>query len=488
MKYVSTAAEVRELDRRAIELFGIPGVALMETAAHGVAQSIHRHHAEAAAKGVVFVCGPGNNGGDGYAAARWLYNWGYKVAVVQLDEPTTPDAITQREAAFRVGVPFAKNLGQPGLIVDAVFGTGLTRRITGRYAEALGAMAGLDVPCVAVDIPSGVDANTGACLGPVVPAMRTVTFARAKPAFLCGEGADLCGVVEVIDIGLAPGPELASAEIPEPGDLEFPRRAQGAHKGSSGHLVVVAGSERMTGAALLACRGALAGGAGLVTLVAPGGCGPRLAALPPEVMWICPNEGPVLSDIPEPALAMASAVVAGPGLGGGAPVGRSLGAALRKVWESHAGGVLFDADALPYTLGLGAGPRVITPHPGEAGRLLGSNSAEVQADRFAAARALAAGGKVALLKGRFSLVAKEGRRVSVNPTNHPALASGGTGDVLAGLAGALLARGLDDWSATRTAAYLHGRAGEIVGADCAGLGGASAVVEALPLALAELVP
>lgn len=485
MTFVSTAAQIAELERRAIELYGIPAVALMETAAHAVATAVREHHSEAARGGVVVVCGSGNNGGDGYAAARWLYQWGFPTAIVQVSEPKTADAELQREAAFRIGVPFAPKLGKPGLIVDALFGTGLNRPVQGRYATALRAMAASGAPTVAVDVPSGLDVDRGTALGPVVPCVRTVCFARLKPGLLCGDGQRLSGTLQVADIGLPPGPELACAALTDSSDLSWPKRAPDDHKGKSGHLVLIAGSARMAGAAVLTARGAMAAGAGLVTLVAPRGASSRFSALPPEVMWVPSGEGDVIGELPKGLLSRASAVVAGPGLGAGRALGADTAAALRALWTDLECPVLFDADALPCAVGPGAGPRVITPHPGEAGRLLGGRSRTVQSDRFGAAEKLVVDGRVALLKGRFTLIGAPGRPLTVNPTNSPTLASGGTGDVLAGLIGGLLARGVPAWEAARAGAWVHGRAGEILGEEAV-TSSASAVVERLPLAIAEL--
>ncbi|TNE86748.1 MAG: NAD(P)H-hydrate dehydratase [Deltaproteobacteria bacterium] len=485
MRWISTGAQVSELDRRAIELYGVPSVALMETAAHGVAEAIRVHHADAARQGVVVACGAGNNGGDGYAVARWLYQWGFPVAVVQVAEPKTEPAKIQREAAFRIGVPFAQGLGRPGLLVDALLGTGVSRTVTGRFAQAMAAMRDLGVPCVAVDVPSGVDVDRGTALGPVVPAVRTVTFARLKPGLLCGDGQRLAGEIDLVDIGLAPGPELACGEMPERADLAWPSRAPDAHKGDSGHLVIIAGSQRMAGAAILACRGALAAGAGLLTLVAPRGAAARLAALPPEVMWIEAGQGGVVDELPMALLEHAGAVVAGPGLGGGRPLPAGLAAELRQLWTQLPVPVLFDADALPCCEGVGGGPRVITPHPGEAGRMLDGRSRDVQADRFGSVETLARTDRTVLLKGRYSLVASAGQPISVNPTNSPALATGGTGDVLSGVIGGLLARGVPAREAARLGAWVHGRAGELVEQEGAVMS-ASSVVERLPAAIAEL--
>ena len=461
---VSTAAEVRELDRRVIEDLGLPGIALMELASAAVARAIRNHHLDAARRGVVVLTGGGNNGGDGWAVARWLHGWGIPVRVWPIAEPRTDDARTMAAVARAAGVLEVDGPGDPGLVVDAVLGTGLTQPVRGPAVSALQRIVAWGGPVVAVDLPSGLHADTGAALGPLPRAVRTVTFARAKRGLYAGAGPAHAGEVEVVDIGLSaatPPTSLWEAALLEPSDVPWPERPPGAHKGTSGHLAVVAGSRAMAGAAVLCCQGALAAEAGKITLVTAEGALPRLGALPPEVMvQLLPGDR--LEALPD--LSWADAAVVGPGLAAGIGLGGSLRAHLEELWQQAALPVVFDADALPAARApAAAAERVLTPHPGEAGRLLGWSAAEVQRRRFEAVRDVAdhAGG-VALLKGRFTLV-DDRTLVTINPTGGPALASGGTGDVLAGMIGGLLARGLPASHAARTAAWWHGRAGEALG-------------------------
>jgi hydroxyethylthiazole kinase-like uncharacterized protein yjeF len=483
--WISTGAQVRELDRRAIEDTGIASLALMETASHGVARAIRRSHHGDASRGVVVMCGSGNNGGDGYAISRWLKGWGYEVAILPVREPRSADAVVQRAAAQALGVPVVTSIGTPGLVVDAMLGTGVTTLVRGPVLEAMRALSATDCPVVAVDVPSGLDVDRGIALGPVAAATRTVTFARYKPGLLCGDGPSLAGQVELVDIGLARGPELACGRFMEVTSLRWPARDPGGHKGTSGRLAVVAGSRQMAGAAILACQGALAAGIGLITLVAPRGIESRVASLPPEVMWVCAGEGTVLERIPAHAVQGVDALVVGPGLGEGRPLPPGLAAALESLWRTAPQPMVFDADALPFASGGAGGPRVVTPHPGEAARMLGVSSAEVMADRFGMVERLAGQDRVALLKGRFTLVKSPGRLVEVNPRNSPALSTGGTGDVLAGVIGALLAHGIDVHRAACLGAWAHGRAGELV-ADSSDPWTPSAVTAALPRAIREI--
>ena len=269
--------------------------------------------------------------------------------------------------------------------------------------------------------------------------------------------------------------------------MMLPERAAGSHKGHHGHLLVVAGSTAMAGAAVLACTAAIRAGAGRVTLWTPQGALPRLKALPPEVMVQLVGEGDRLDPEQSPSTAGFDAVLAGPGLGGGQPLTAALHHWLSELWTRFAGPVVFDADALVCARGSGAGARVVTPHPGEAGRLLGISNAEVQADRFAIAHRLATQ-SVALLKGRYSLVACPDGQLWVNGTGNPILATAGSGDVLAGMVAALTAQGVDARSASVAGAHLHGRCAEHLASRGPGGWTASDVAMLIPVAIAELVP
>ena len=485
---VSTAAQCRAMDAHGIDTLGIPGVALMETASRLVAVAIRERFALEAARGVVVVCGGGNNGGDGYALARWLHLWGFEVRLWSLSTESSGDAGAFRGVARAMGLAQVTGLGEAGLVVDAVFGTGLARPVEGVWADVIDAINAHPSPVVAVDVPSGLSADTGAVLGTAVRADLTVTFARLKPGLLAEPGAALAGEVLVADIGL---PEQVPhvAELAEPHDLAslWPLRGAADHKNRSGHLLVVAGSRTMAGAAILACRGAMAAGAGLVTLAAPRGAWARLGALPPEVMLFEAGAGDLAEPLPDAALQGRTAMAAGPGLGGGiTDLKPAMAAWLEGVWREHPLPLVFDADALRHTVATERLDRVLTPHPGEAGRLLGCSAADVQADRFGSAARLAERG-VALLKGRHTLVAQRGTPTAVNPTGAPTLATGGSGDVLTGIVGALLARGVPGVDAARLGAWVHGRAGELLAEERAEGWTAGDVVEAVPHAIEELV-
>jgi NAD(P)H-hydrate epimerase len=477
-------AEMRAIDRAAIEGLGIPSLALMERAGAAVAEAA----AALAAPGGRFliVCGAGNNGGDGYVAARLLRGAGRDVSVLSLVPPQrlSGDARAVREGAAAAGVPIEDRPGGIGaldaragdVVVDAIFGTGLARPPEGPFAaaiEAIGAARAAGAGVLAVDVPSGLSADTGRPLGPCVKADRTVTFAFQRRGLVLPPGAELAGEVTVADIGI---PAEAAARVPVEAELLseqearalVPPRPLDAHKGDAGRVVVIAGSPGKTGAAHLALAGALRGGAGLVTLASRPEVIPIALAGRPEAMSAAiPGEGPLGPRDLEPLLAAAhgaNALVIGPGI----PRGPATGALLRELIALSGVPAVLDADALnalaehpsgPAELGA---PAILTPHPGEMARLCATTIAEVQADRIgvAAARARAWGATV-VLKGARTVVADPEGPPAVIPTGNPGLATGGTGDVLAGLCGALLAGGLPPGAAARAAAWVHGRAGDL---------------------------
>ena len=477
------SAEMREIDRTAIDGFGVPSITLMDRAGRAVAEAA----AEASApKGrFVVLCGGGNNGGDGYVAARLLRGAGRDARVVALVPPErlTPDARAVREQAQRAGVPIddqgelvAFEAGVGDVVVDALFGTGLSRAPEGAFAEAIARIEAARVSgakVLAVDVPSGLSADTGRPLGACVRADVTVTFAFQKRGLVLHPGPFFAGEVRVADIGI---PAAAAARVPvgceiladTEARLLVPPRSPDAHKGDAGRVLVVAGSPGKTGAAHLALMGALRGGAGLVTLVARSEVLPFALAGRPEAMSVAlPGTGALgRSDLAALLAAAkgASALVIGPGI----PRGPETLELLRAFLERAGVPAVLDADALnafaekPGSVAGMEVPLVLTPHPGEMARLAGTSVEAVQADRigFASARAREWGVTV-LLKGARTVVADPEGPPSVVPTGNAGLATGGTGDVLAGLAGALLGSGIAAPAAARAAAFVHGRAGDL---------------------------
>jgi ADP-dependent NAD(P)H-hydrate dehydratase / NAD(P)H-hydrate epimerase len=477
------SAEMREIDRTAIEVFGIPSLTLMDRAGRAVAEAARELLGP---KGrVTVVCGGGNNGGDGYVAARLLRGAGVDARVVALVPGTklSPDARAVREQAERAGVPIDDggelaplDAGVGDVLVDALLGTGLARAPSGAFEEAIARIEAARVAgarVVAVDVPSGLSADTGRPLGPCVRADRTVTFAFQKRGLVLFPGPSYAGDVTVADIGIPPEAArrvAVGAEVLTETEARVlvPPRARDAHKGDAGRVLVVAGSPGKTGAAHLALTGALRGGAGLVTLAARAEVLPFALAGRPEAMSVAlPGTGPLGRADLGALLAAAEgvdAVVVGPGIPRGPETGELLVALLARARVPAA----LDADALNALAesGIPAGglgvPVVLTPHPGEMARLCGTTIDAIQADRIGVAVARAKAWRATVvLKGARTIVADPETPPAVIPTGNPGLATGGTGDILAGLTGALLAGGLPPPAAARVAAFVHGRAGDL---------------------------
>jgi ADP-dependent NAD(P)H-hydrate dehydratase / NAD(P)H-hydrate epimerase len=487
---------MRATDRWAIETRRIPSLDLMERAGEGLARVIAE---QVPAGRIAVVCGKGNNGGDGLVAARRLRAGGRDVDVLRLWEPDelSPDAAAQLArlpGAAPVRYDAARLDGADGL-VDALLGTGTTgapRAPFGRVIEELNAASGRRI---AADIPSGVDASTGEVAGAAVRAAATATFHAAKPGLWIAPGKAHAGAVTVVDIGIPPGaPGEPDTGLIDPGVLrDLPRRGPESTKFSSGNVVVVGGSRGLTGAPSMAALAAIRAGAGYVTVAAPAGLELAFAARLLEAMFVAlPEEDGALSrEALEPAVravGRADAVVLGPGLGK-APGTQALA---RELAERIDVPLVVDADGLNALAGdldplrRRRWPTVLTPHAGELGRLLERDSAEIGRARLAHARAAAQQAKaIVVLKGDDTLVAAPSGRVAVSPGGAPALATAGTGDVLAGVTGALLARGVSHAHAACAAVYAHVRAGRLAaaahGPDSVI---ASDVIAALPAALA----
>jgi hydroxyethylthiazole kinase-like uncharacterized protein yjeF len=502
MRPVVTAAEMRALDRATIDEVGIPGLTLMETAGRAVAAAAMRMLSPEArgsrpeARHVAVVCGPGNNGGDGYVAARVLREQGVD-AVVYL--AASRDAVRGDAAAHlaileRAGgvvrmIDTPEALGDLGdaiagaaLAIDAVFGVGLARAIDGHMADVV-ALVNHAQRRLAVDIPSGLVADTGRALGASVDAHATVTMAALKVAHASAPGFARCGDVEIADIGV-PG-ALIAAQAVRAGEVEqadvvraLPRAAPLDHKGARGHVAVIGGMPGYRGAGRLCALAAARAGAGLVTLASAGDLHADDSIMTRSL------DGALGSFLDGKA-----AVAIGSGLGQSEAAATWLG----EVLASGVPAVL-DADALNLTAGItealakAAGPLVLTPHPGEAARLLGTKPADVEADRLAAARALATKTHaVVVLKGARTIVCDGilgDDFCALHPVGGPELATGGTGDVLAGVIAALLAQGLSPGDAARVGVFVHGRAGEELAAD---LGPRGVMSSDLPHAIAGVL-
>lgn len=406
----------------------------------------------------VLVCaGPGNNGGDAFVMARELVKAGCEVSVLFRHDPSKlpADARTAYESCRPTSVDFCTDVppGDYGLVVDGLFGIGLARPIDGEYADLIQRINDFSGPVMALDVPSGLDADTGVVHGVAVRATLTASFIAAKPGLYTLDGPDHAGEVCVLDLDLdlaaGPGALLGHDDF---GAMLQPRR-RNSHKGSHGTLAVIGGAPGMAGAALLAARAGLLLGAGKVLV----GMLERLAVDPlhPELML----------RTPEDALADASAIVAGPGLG----QSEAAIALLRRLTNADFP-LLLDADALNLlaahpvlakAVARRTAPTLLTPHPTEAARLLDTDTPHVQSDRIAAALELARRFNAGVaLKGCGTVLAHPDGRWRINTTGNPGLASGGTGDVLAGMAGALLAQQVPAWEALCCAVHLHGAAAD----------------------------
>lgn len=494
------AAQVRALETAAAERLGLSTALLMERAGIAIGEAAARLLSP---EGTAWIlCGAGNNGGDGLVAARRLAELGRRVRVEVLGgEPKGADPARNYAALRTVGIepaaiPPDVRIAPGDVVVDAIFGTGLNRAVTGAAAEAIERIRSWrqqGAKVIAADLPSGVPSDTGRLEGPCVRADLTLALGVLKLGHALEPGATFCGAIERIDIGL-PSLELAgvrdvSVFLVEESDARraLPARDADTHKGTYGHVLAIAGSWGKTGAAALVGKAALRTGAGLVTIAArPEALAPAMAHAP-ELMGVelVGDGGLGLGDL-NPLLEAAdkkSALVIGPGI----PRSEDTARLLSSLLEELDAPTVLDADALnafassPELLSRAKAPLLLTPHPGEMARLLGISTQEVQADRINAARSFATKHHVAvILKGARTLLATEDGRVFLNPTGNPGMASGGTGDVLAGMCGALLAQGLSIEETAKTAVFAHGLAGDLASARTGQLGlTASDVLEGL---------
>lgn len=456
------AAATREMDRLAIQEQGIPGYTLMTRAGQACLALIQQ--AYPLARKVLVLCGAGNNGGDGYVLARLAHKAGLSVQVVSL--------LPGNKLTGEAGQAYAdwKSLGHQSLrwkpellqsvdlVVDAMLGTGLTRDVEGQWRDCIEAVNAWQGPVLAVDLPSGLDSDTGMVRGIAMRATHTQSFIGLKQGQFTAHGRDVCGEIRFADLGV---PEAVRRQVPsrvrrlDVSDIapSLPRRLQNSHKGDYGHVLVVGGNRGMAGAALLAGQAALRAGAGRVTLLTRPEHVTGVLAAQAELMV----QGNDSGKLPHGLLDTVDAVILGPGLGQDEWARSLLAGALESRQP-----LVVDADALRL---LNPEDRrdnwVLTPHPGEAASLLQTDSGAVQSDRFDAVTRLQQqyGGSV-VLKGSGSLVASAPDRTSLCPYGNPGMASAGMGDVLSGVIGALLAQGMDGRQAAETGVLIHALAGD----------------------------
>lgn len=493
MKLV-TAAQMRELDRAAIVGRGVPSLGLMERAGAAVARcAAGMIRAGRLRPRVLLFAGKGNNGGDAFVAARHLQSDGITTRTILLarrgdvsrdslenlrrvegaggevvSAETAAELDAQREAA-----------GSFDVVVDGILGTGVSGTVAGHLAEAIRLIRSLRAATIAIDLPSGLDATSGAVCGVAVRASATVAMGLPKKGMVSADGPEHCGRIRVADIGI-PGDLLGAVrgegELVVEQDLYalFPPRARQSHKGDYGHLLIVAGSTGMAGAACLAAAGALRSGAGLVTVAAPRSLVPVIAAKLTEAMTLPLPEtrGGALGKGAGEELSRASGrfdvALIGPGLSRCAETAGMV----RGLVASFRIPMLVDADGLnalaedSSTLGRASAPVILTPHPGEMARLMGCGAGEVLRDRVGAASGFAAAHRaVVVLKGAQTVVAPPDGAASFNASGNPGMASGGSGDVLSGVIASLLGQGLKPVAAARAGVFVHGDAGDRAAAE-----------------------
>jgi ADP-dependent NAD(P)H-hydrate dehydratase / NAD(P)H-hydrate epimerase len=496
------AETMQAVDRWAIDERGVPSLDLMERAGAGVARVVE----ELAPDGpVTVVCGKGNNGGDGLVATRLLRQAGRAVTVLTAAAPEELRGDARENLLRLPGDPpvrpqvgaggFGESIDGSAAVVDALLGTGFTGEPHGAVAEAIDAINVAGAPVVSVDLPSGVDASTGVVSGGAVRATVTVTFHAAKPGLWIHPGKARAGRVETIDIGIPRGaPALAAATVGLIGPAVvagLPRRGATSTKFSSGHVLVVGGSRGLTGAPRMAGQAAMRAGAGYVTACIPASLQAILAGGgPPELMTrgLLDEQGSLSTAAVEDVLQAAGrggSLALGPGLGrdsGALQCARELARRAPVPMVLDADGLNAHAGRLAELAGRQA-PTVLTPHTGELGRLLELPSEEIELERLRYARAAAELARaVVVLKGDDTLIAHPSGSVAVSPGNSPALATAGSGDVLTGVIAALLAQGLDAFTAAAAGVWMHAAAGRAAARRVGAAEGviASDVIAALP--------
>jgi ADP-dependent NAD(P)H-hydrate dehydratase / NAD(P)H-hydrate epimerase len=489
---VLNAAQMREADRRTIEDIGIPSLVLMENAGRQVVAAIEALHADLAERRVAVLCGRGSNGGDGFVVARTLVQRGVDVSVflIGLVAEVRGDARTNLEILGRLGLTVVEIADSQAwelhfsevrdctLIVDAIFGTGLNAPLSGLMETVVADVNASGIPVVAIDLPSGLGADSHEPIGNSIEAGTTVTLGAPKISLVLPPAETRAGDIVIADIGIPEG-VIESLEGPRVElltratmrELIAPRQPD-THKGDYGRVLIVAGSRGKTGAAQLAALGALRSGAGLVTVATPACCLPIVAGMAPEYMTdgIDERVDGLDPEAVDRVLEMARDVVAiGPGLG----QGQSTRQFVTTLVDRATMPIVIDADGLnafgddpDRLIGREGRHVIITPHPGEMARLVRMSTDEVQASRLEIARNFAIQHHLyVVLKGHRTLIATPDEKVFINPTGNPGMATGGTGDVLTGMIAAWLAQLLDAEAACKLGVYLHGMAGDLAQAE-----------------------
>ncbi len=504
---VVTAEEMRDIDRRTIGEYGISGEVLMERAGLCVAKRVRELFGQ---RKVLVLAGGGNNGGDGFVAARQLFNEGWKVTVVLTAKEGTlsPGCRLQCRSAKKLGIPveFRTTLGPKDLhgavVIDAIFGTGLSKPITGPVSGMIRLLNRTDVPVISVDIASGVSADNGGTMDEAVRADATVTFGLPKMGHYLHPGAEYTGRLFVEDIGFPR--ELVNADrirtglaTPQDAALLVPDRPALSHKGDYGHVLVLAGSPGKTGAAIMAARASLRAGAGMVTLGVPEGiAGIVQSAVAEEMVLPLPDDGRgAFSDVAlEKILGFIAGKVDVCAIGPGITVTPGTKNLVTGLISVSTVPLVVDADAVNALQGnamllkTAKSPVILTPHIGEMSRLTGAHASDIRADLTGTVRNFSVDyASYLVLKGAPTLVGSPEGQVSINTTGNPGMATAGSGDVLTGMIAGLLGQGMNPLDAAVLGVYLHGRAGDIA---AAGMGMhsliAGDIIASLPAAFLSL--
>ena len=452
------ASQARELDSIAINQCGIPGIELMNRAGSAAFDELCSRWPDASE--IVVVCGAGNNAGDGYVVARLAFEKGFTVRLVALTNPDDlqGDALTAWGAARAAGLTTEDfnqtSLTHADVVIDAIFGTGLDRNVEGRWAEVIDAINDAAVPVLAIDIPSGLHADSGTVMGCAIQAEATVSFIGLKQGLFTGAGVEYCGAVGFDDLGVPASVyqqfDAASQRIDW---LKLrgclPDRARNAHKGLYGHSLIVGGDYGMAGAVRMAAEAAARVGSGLTSVATRAEHVPAMAAARPEVMWHGVANSADLRQLIEPA----SVIAIGPGLGQDDWAIELLNTVLQSGKP-----LVIDADALNLLAyePIQYSNWVLTPHPGEAARLLGFSNREINQQRFDSVKAIAERfSAVTVLKGAGSLICNPEGKIALCSDGNPGMASGGMGDVLTGIIASFIAQGFDLFDAASMGVSLH---------------------------------
>ena len=511
---IPTTSQLRSLEADWIEKCGSSwGQVLMEIAGQGAAEVAFNMWQEQPGHVVVF-CGRGNNGGDGMVVARYLTLWGAPVSVFIVSAAKSGDELnmnteesnTNRRIAqhLEVSIELAPEdldtaMTHATLIVDALLGTGLDRVVAGAYKDAIDAINRSGRPVLAIDLPSGINSDTGQIMGAAVRSDKTVTFGYLKPGLLQHPAATLCGSIHAVDIGL-PNVDAPDQIYLTTGDFvraTLPARRAESNKGTYGTVLTIAGSFGMFGATILASESSLRSGAGLCMLASPKSIIPHLPAAE-MIYWPLPEtDDTSISDkavaVLEPQIEKATAIILGPGLSQHESTVKFVHEILPVIADSGKSCIV-DADALnaiskaPEKFPKNGGKFVLTPHPKELSRLMQNTVEEIQKDRIGAARQAATRfGCTIVLKGSRTIVASHEGTVYINPTGNPGMATAGSGDVLSGIVGGFLAQGMTPFEAAVGAVYVHGLAGDIAASELGETGIiAGDIGHAVPIAIANI--